>query len=63
MNENEIIREAMRLLGMRTSERKKISSRLNAMKPRKKGRKKRSKRIANTVSPNLPSVPNEGSGD
>ncbi len=63
MNENEIIREAMRLLGMRTSERKKISSRLNAMKPRKKGRKKRSKRIATTVSPNLPSVPNEGSGD
>ena len=63
MNENEIIREAMRLLGMRTSERKKISSRLNALKPRKKGRKKRSKRIANTVSPNLPSVPNEGSGD
>ena len=63
MNENEIIREAMRLLGMRTSERKKISSRLNAMKPRKKGRKKRSKQIANTLSPNLPSVPNEGSGD
>ena len=63
MNENEIIREAMRSLGMRTSERKKISSRLNAMKPRKKRRKKRSKQIANTVSPNLPSVPNEGSGD
>ena len=63
MNENEIIREAMRLLGMRTSERKKISSRLNAMKPRKKGPTKRSKRIANTVSSNLPSVPNEGSGD
>ena len=43
MDESEIIREAMRLLGKRTSECKKISSRLNAMKPRKNGRKNRSK--------------------
>lgn len=44
MNEDETIREAMRILGSRTSPRKKITSRLNAMKPRKKNKGKRKKR-------------------
>lgn len=36
MNEAELIRKAMSALGKRTSERKKISSRKNAKRPRKK---------------------------
>ena len=37
--DKEIISAAMSILGSRTSPKKKISSRLNAMKPRKKKRK------------------------
>lgn len=55
MDENELIREAMRLLGRRTSDRKRASSRANAKRPRKK----QSKRLANTVPRDLPSNPNE----
>jgi hypothetical protein len=39
MNESELIRQAMSILGKRTSERKKISSRKNAKRPRKKKKK------------------------
>jgi len=35
-DESELIRQAMSILGKRTSERKKISSRRNAKRPRKK---------------------------
>jgi hypothetical protein len=35
MNEEEIVSKAMRILGKRTSERKKASSRANAKRPRK----------------------------
>jgi hypothetical protein len=44
--EQELIRKAMSIIGSRTSEKKKISSRLNAMKPRKKKRKKRKEKVA-----------------
>jgi hypothetical protein len=37
--EEYFIREAMRALGKRTSERKKLSSRLNAKRPRKKSKR------------------------
>jgi hypothetical protein len=43
MNEAELIRRAMSVLGKRTSERKKISSRKNAKRPRKKKAKALSK--------------------
>ncbi len=56
MNEIEMIREVMSLLGRRTSERKKLSSKLNAMKPRKK---RNSKPIAKAMPQALPSNPNE----
>ncbi len=36
MSDDEVIRAAMRLLGKRTSERKRESSRANAKRPRKK---------------------------
>ena len=51
MDESEIIRQAMSLLGKRTSERKKLSSKLNAMRPRKKRKQTDSKSNAN-VQPN-----------
>jgi Arc/MetJ-type ribon-helix-helix transcriptional regulator len=50
LSDDEVIRTAMRLLGKRTSDRKRESSRRNAKRPRK-----RSKRLARTkcnVSPN-----------
>jgi DNA-directed RNA polymerase sigma subunit (sigma70/sigma32) len=46
MNESEIIRRAMSILGKRTSERKKISSRANAKRPRKRN----SKGLASEIS-------------
>ncbi len=39
MTDDEVIRAAMRLLGKRTSERKRESSRANAKRPRKRKRK------------------------
>jgi len=45
LSDGEVIRAAMRLLGKRTSERKRESSRRNAKRPRK-----RSKRLARTKS-------------
>jgi hypothetical protein len=53
MDEKELIRQAMSVLGSRTSERKKASSRANAKLPRKRGKKKRvatSKLMANVAA-------------
>lgn len=49
MDESELIREAMRALGKRKSERKTLACRANAKKPR---RKHTSKRLALTVPTN-----------
>jgi Arc/MetJ-type ribon-helix-helix transcriptional regulator len=49
LTDDEVIRAAMRLLGKRTSERKRDSSRRNAKRPRK--RSKRLARTKATVSP------------
>ena len=46
MNEQELISKAMSILGKRTSDRKRESSRANAKRPRKK---KHSKRIASAM--------------
>jgi hypothetical protein len=51
MDETELIREAMRLLGKRTSERKKISSRINGSRPKRKRTK--SKPIAQAMPTDL----------
>ncbi len=45
MSDEEVIRAAMRLLGKRTSDRKRESSRANAKRPRKK----KSKRLAKAM--------------
>jgi len=58
--ETELIREAMRVLGRRTSEKKRESSRANARRPRPGARKKRArKRKKKRAVENTRIVPSE----
>jgi len=52
MNDDELIRQAMSLLGKRTSDKKRASCKANAKRPRK-----RSKRLARSKS-NVSTTPN-----